>query len=702
MISPEHRLATIDAIRRLQSPGGGFADAPGGAPELGATLSALKVLGFLGVSPPSPDAVGEFVDSHFDAEGACAGPDGKPSVIATAGGLILLQLIGARDVLARRAGPSVDWMVAHAAIREEHFMTVAAVEECHLARALPGSAAFFHGLEQADGTFGPSVLANGIDASALLRLKEPLAAPAAVTKALLGGQTAEGGFSDTGGPAQGKPDLWTTYCVMRALDLLHEVPSRQPLASWVLAKALPGGGFGAAPDGPLSAGITYQCLEILDWIATPVLDAARTGDVAAVSEWLRAGGDPDVRDLTGWTPLMAAAVRGQTAVVELLVSDDVPGGKQANPDLRLPEADALPVFWAGQGGDTQSVAAILRRRPQQLFDVSSVNGHTVLLQAAFFGTQRHYDLARWLLDNTASILCLDPADSAGLADAHRRLMEACNVRGYTAQTMGKLWGNQAMAALFAGYDNGTDGGRAAYLSSLLARIARPAPTDPAEAAAQQLTDRCVQAITDGFTKLNAAAADASADLGRIEDQVMSAISVPVEASGFEINRLGGPLSETPVIVAVTGVDADERVSAFRQRLTRYLLDHGADPDLPELHPMAVDAVIRSAVLNHFECLQIIASAMKPLAFAAALNERPMINGQTALDDTVHRALTATDATAQSHLDQIRWAIAHGARTDIEDFTGTSVADRARLALDDPILKARAPEVLEALGLPADR
>lgn len=692
MITPEHRLATIAAIRGLQSPDGGFADAPGGAPDLGATLSALKVLGFLGVSPPSPDAVAEFVDGHFDEGGACLGADSKPSVIATAGGLILLHLVGARDALARRVGPSLDWMVAHAAIREEHFMTVAAVEECQVDRALPASAAFFHALEQPDGTFGTSVLANGIDASALLRLKEPLADPSAITKVLLGGQAAGGGFSDAGGP----PDLWTTYCVMRALDLLGEVPSRQSLAAWVLAKALPGGGFGL--NGTLSAGITYQCLEILDWVCTPVLDAARTGKAGPLTEWLRDGGDPDVRDLTGWTPLMAAAVRGQTPVVQLLLSDDVPGGKQANPDLRLPEADALPVFWAGQGGDTGSVAAILQRRPQQLFDISSVNGHTVLLQAAFFGTQRHYDLAKWLLDSTGAILGLDPADQAGLAAAHQRLMEACNVRGYTAQTMGKLWGNQAMASLFASYDHGTDEGRAAYLSALLARIARPVPSETSEAAAQVLTDRCVQAIADGFAKLNAAAADASADLGPIEDQAMATISVSVEASGFEINRLGGPLSETPVIVAVTGVDADARVSAFRQRLVRYLLDHGADPDLPELHPMAVDAVIRAAVLNHFECLQIIASAMKPLAFAAALNERPMINGQTALDDTVHRALTATDATAQSHLDQIRWAIAHGARTDIEDFTGTSVADRARLALDDPILKARAPAVLEALGL----
>jgi hypothetical protein len=694
MISPDARRATIAAVRSLQRDSGGFAEAPGGPADLGATLSALKVLGFLGVSPPEPDAVAAFVEGHFDpATGACqASPSAPLSVIATAGGLILLHALGATGALARRLPQSLDWMVANAASREEHFMTVAAVDECRIGRPLPASVAFFHGLEQGDGTFGPSVLANAIDASALLRLGQPLANPDAVAKALLTGQSAEGGFSDAGPPS----DLWTTYCVMRALDLLAVTPERQRLAAWVLAMALPGGGFGAG--GTLSAGTTYQCLEILDWIATPVLDAARSGNVAILSEWLAAGGDPDVRDLTGWTPLMAAAVRGQAPVVELLLSDGVPGGRTADPDLRLPEADALPVFWAGQGGDTGCVAAILSRRPQHLFEISTVNGHTVLLQAAFFGTQRHYDLASWLLEGTGTILGLAPGDGAGLAEAHRRLMEACNVRGYTAQTMGQLWGNQAMASLFAGHDHGTDAGHKAYLDALLARIARPLPDDPAERAAQELSDRCVAAIVDGFTRLNAAAADASADLGPLEQAAMAAVTACAEAPGFDINRLAGPLSETPVIAAVTGVDADDRVSAFRQRLTAYLLGQGADPDLPELHPMAVDAVIRSAVLNHFECLQLIAGAMPPLAFAWALNERPAINGQTALDDTVHRALTAGDATVGRHLDQIRWAIAHGARTDIEDFTGTSVADRARLALGDPIMNSRAPAVLAALGL----
>ena len=125
--------------------------------------------------------------------------------------------------------------------------------------------------------------------------------------------------------------------------------------------------------------------------------------------------------------------------------------------------------------------------------------------------------------------------------------------------------------------------------------------------------------------------------------LLTAVGTAVEAFGFDMNRRGGPLAQTPVIAALTGTDADDRVAAARLRLVDLLLlASGADPDLPERHPMAVDAVIRAAVLNHFACLRAIAGTWAPLAFAAALNERPAINGQTALDDTVHRALTAAD------------------------------------------------------------
>jgi len=655
VISQSARERTAAALHALGH-NGRYADLPGAQPELGATLSVLKALALLGDRPRDPDAI------HADVTGqAVDGRWGAPAVLPTAAALLTLHGVDARDTLHRSLEPALHWMDERAASREEHFMTIAVADECAAAVPVPRSVAFFRGLETPDGTFGTSPLQNGIAASALLRAGEPLRDPAAVTRLLLAAQRPDGGFADDGAAG----DLWTTYCVMRALDLLSASPDGPRLARWVLDRQLDGAG----------AGGTYQCLSILDWIATPVLDAARRGDCVTVRRHLQTGGDPDIHDLTGWTPLAAAAVRGQAPVVRLLLEADRP----ANPDLRVPDADALPVFWAGQSGDLDTVRALLKHRPQHLHAISSVNGHTVLLQAVFFGTQRHCELVDWLLDNLGAVLDV-PADA--VPAERRRLLAACNVRGYTARTMAELWHNETMAKLLSVVDDTTEQERDAYRAGLLASIA--GPPDPA-------ADALFATIDQGMAAVNA---------GSDEAALLSAVTAAVEAPGFDINRQAGPLGQTPVIAAVTGTDADARVSAARLRLLDLLLRHGADPDLPERHPMAVDAVIRAAVLNHFDCLQRIAQAMGPHAFAAALNERPAINGQTALDDTVHRALTAPDDALQSHLDQIRWAIEHGARSDVPDLTGVTVADRARLAQNDDVLKRNAPSVLAALGLPA--
>ncbi len=701
MITPEARNATADVLARIRA-AGGYPDAPGGPVELGTTLSGIKALAFLGERPGDPDEIAAHIMRAFDpAYGAwCAPGTARPAVLATAGGLLGLKALDATEDLKRCLFPSLRWMVEHAATREEHFMTLAVIDECRLDVRPQRTLDFFRALEQSDGTFGPSPLQNGIAASALLRVGAQLRDPQAVTDLLLRSQLPSGGFADvaTGGAPAGSAtaDLWTTYCVMRALDLLGVAPDVPRLAEWVSRLQVLGGGFG--PAGTFSANATYQCLGILDWLAAPVLEAARRGDAERLRQYLAGGGDPDITDLQGWTPLATAAVRGHASVVRLLLSGE--HGRAADPDLRTPGADALPIFWAGQSGDRETVAALVEQRPDHLFATSSVNGHTVLLQAAFFGTARHRDLAEWLLDDVGSILSIGTGDADGLDAARRRLLAACNVRGYTPTSMAALWNNQPLLALFRERDTTTQQERDSYREALLAAIAVPEPADPAERAVQLQTDRLLETIATGFAGLDEAARNGGGDAGA-RDDLLSAVKAAIETPDFDINRRGGPLGQTPVIAALTGTDADDLVGEARLRLTTLLLSHGADPDLPERHPMAVDAVIRAAVLNHFRCLQEIRRTMAPLAFAAALNERPAINGQTALDDTVHRALTASDDTLASHLDQIRWASRHGARTDIADFTGVTVADRARLALDDEVLRRHAPEVLAALGLPAD-
>jgi hypothetical protein len=672
MITESTRQRFLAQLHGLRA-GGGCPDSPAGPPDPGATLSVLKSLGLLGSRPTDPDSLHAWVLDRLDSSTVA------PAVLPTAAGLLCLHALGATETLGQRLDPDLRWLAANATTREEHFMTIAVAEECGSDLPLPRSVAFFRALEQADGTFGPGALQNAIAASALLRAGARLRKPRAVAAVVLAAQSDSGAFAD---------DLWTSYCAMRLLDLLGIAPDRERLADWVLRTQLDGRTF--------SANATYQCLSILDWIARPVLDAARHGDVAAIRRHLRGGGDPDLRDLRGWTPLAAAAVRGQAAVVRLLLSGDQSAAKAADPDVRVPDADALPVFWAGQAGDVDTVAAILEHRPEHLFATSSVNGHTVLLQATFFGTDKHRALASWLLDHAGDVLDLAADDRDGLDRARRRLLAACNVRGYTATEMATLWHNEALTSLLSTVDNTTAAERNAYRTQLLASIALPEPTDPVERAAQERTDALLRTISDGFDRLNASPTPQAA--AALLDAVTAAVTAAVEEPGFDLNRRGGPLAQTPIIAAVTGTDANDHVSRARVAITSLLLRAGADPDLPELHPMAVDAVIRAAVLNHFDCLREIASFMGPLAFAAALNEQPAINGQTALDDTVHRALTASAEALPSHLDQIRWAIERGGRTDIADFTGVTVADRARLATDDPVLRGNAAAVRAALGV----
>ncbi|WP_433062133.1 ankyrin repeat domain-containing protein [Dactylosporangium sp. CS-033363] len=569
------------------------------------SLSALKALAALGGRTAHPDDVRDEVLALW--------PAGGP-VLALAGALLRLNAVGDRASLACCLEPTLADMAARARTREDHFMTIAVADECRVAdrTVLHGPISYFRAMERDDGTFGPDPLDNAIAASALLRIGVPLRDPSTVGKLLL--EHALGG------------DLWTLYCAMRALGLMRMTPAPFPVP---------------AVDGSF-ADQTYQRLSVIEWLVAPVFAAARSGDLDALARYLRGGGDPDLRDLRGWTLLCAAAVRGRSGAVRMLLAAG------ADPSLRVPDADALPVFWAAQHGDVETVRVLLERCPEHVHAISKVNGHTVLLQAVFFGTARHRDLIAWLLST------FDAAE----------LLVACNVRGYTARTMAQLWHNEPILAVLPDLVLETE----QYRRRLLETIAG-AP-DPA-------VDALVAALAD--------------------PRDSAAIGSALAAPGLDINGRGGPLGQTPIIAAVTGTDPDPGTAAARLSVVSDLLARGADPDLPERHPMGVDAVIRAAVLNHFDCLRLIAAAMPPLAFAAALNERPAINGQTALDDTVHRALTAPPSTLDSHLAQIRWARAHGARPDIADHTGVTPLGRATAALADPILKTHAPAVLAALG-----
>ena len=155
------------------------------------------------------------------------------------------------------------------------------------------------------------------------------------------------------------------------------------------------------------------------------------------------------------------------------------------------------------------------------------------------------------------------------------------------------------------------------------------------------------------------------------------------------------MRQPPLVVAVTGNDEQPNPQAaaqLRLRVVRLLLDRSASPLDYEKHPMGANAIIRASVFGHLDLLEAMGARISAAQLADALNERPAVNGLTALHDAVLRAGTANDARLPRYLKQIRWEVAHGARSDIEDFSGRTQRQYAQSLVDPD----RRKMVLEAL------
>jgi hypothetical protein len=398
--------------------------------------------------------------------------------------------------------------------------------------------------------------------------------------------------------------------------------------------------------------------------AAAAVRLAKAGDLAGLRGWLHEGGDPNRHDAEGWTPLLVAAARGHAGALDLLLAGSA--GRAADPDVEHALSHALPIHLAGHSGSVAVAERLLAARPSHLEAVWEINGHTLLLQAAFYG---HLELAEFALRRGANTA-------------------ATTLRGLGAMEFAQQFQNQAMIDLIRPYDRPREA-KAAYYEALLRRFAPVTP--PGEAAAQDAADRLVATIQDGLR-------DAAQDPAALE-RTLARVRRLVEQEGAEVNRLGGPLRQPALVVAVTGTNgspASAAVAELRRRVADYLLERGADPMLHELHPMGAQAVIRGCVFNHIDILRAMGRHLTPENLAAALNEIPVVNGLTALHDSVLRASMVGPDRIEGYLDQIRWAVASGARWDIEDFSGRT--QRAIVeAVPDPERRGR---ILEALGLGA--
>jgi ankyrin repeat protein len=385
--------------------------------------------------------------------------------------------------------------------------------------------------------------------------------------------------------------------------------------------------------------------------------AARAGDPAKLQAWLQAGNTPNGYDAEGWTPLLWASARGHGEAVRLLLD----AGADINQGHEL--SQALPVHMAGHSGSVDCARILLEHRPEHLDAVWDLNGHTILLQAVFYD---HQELAAFLVQRGA--------DTA-----------ITTARGLGPMELAAQFQNQKMMDIIRPYDTPA-AAKAAYYETYLARIAPQVPE--AERPAQQLSDRLVQVIESGIKQ-------AASDAGAVP-ATLATVRELVEQQQADVNRLGGALQQPPLVVAVTGNNGfppSPAVAELRNRLAAYLLEQGADPALHEQHPMGAQTIIRAAVFNHLGILKQCAQYMTPQQLADAINEVPVVNGLTALHDTVLRASTAAPAQLEGYLEQARWFVANGGRSDMEDFSGRTqraIAEHTQ----DPAVRRRLLAALE--------
>jgi prenyltransferase beta subunit len=268
--SADEKKATIAYLQGLQAKDGGFrADARAAASSLGATTAALRALGYFGGKASDRTACKAFVLACRDRKtgGFANAPGGKPDVVLTAVGLMALKELKVPTGPYEKA--AVAFLAEGAKTFEEVRMAAAGLEA--VGKRCAKNEAWLDQLARrrnADGTFGKGQALpreTGSAVAAVLRLGGKVAKPGAVVRALDAGQRGDGGFGLA--DALGS-DLATSYRVVRTYHMLKAKPGRPAALKAFIARCRkPGGGYGVTPDAPAGASGTYYAAILLHWLS---------------------------------------------------------------------------------------------------------------------------------------------------------------------------------------------------------------------------------------------------------------------------------------------------------------------------------------------------------------------------------------------------------------------------------------------------
>lgn len=266
MVTAQEKEKAILFLQLLQQQDGGYAgQLSNPVSKLQDTLSSIKALKLLDSAPANVSKTVEFLYSCYDNKsGSFADqPGNKVSVFSTASALIALQDLETKDLLKEVLPMAMEFIADNATSPADHFMRIAAFEECKLPPPAPKEAiSFFYSIRQKDGSFGDSTFLNAISCAAILRAGEKIENTQSIVQTILNAQHSDGSFHGE----NGETDLMTTYAAMRTLVLLDVPPNLSALKEYLFSLHHEQGGFGVKPNDPASAGGTYQVISIFKWI----------------------------------------------------------------------------------------------------------------------------------------------------------------------------------------------------------------------------------------------------------------------------------------------------------------------------------------------------------------------------------------------------------------------------------------------------
>ncbi len=263
--SPGELAETAAHAASLQNADGGFGPKAGASSSLGATSSAIRILGYTGGSIPDVLAALQFVKScvHADSGGFAPTPGGKADVGTTASGLMALKELKILDVAIVK--PALKYLSENAKTYEEVRIAVAGFEAANETSAddFKRWSTEILATRNADGTFGEGdgkARETGGKAVALRRMGVSIDKENAIVAYLRSTQNPDGGWSK----GEGGSDLEATYRIMRFFFMAKEAPDLDRLNAFIARCRHENGSYGVKPDDA-STGGTYFATILSRW-----------------------------------------------------------------------------------------------------------------------------------------------------------------------------------------------------------------------------------------------------------------------------------------------------------------------------------------------------------------------------------------------------------------------------------------------------